>query len=126
MTKSALSLIKSSERAPDGNLLPETRAYVIQSIRNHLQKVGYLNISDISSKLGLSRQTTKKLVDEIVGTWREESKNQIMLQMKYYHSVLNDIDENPETFNEDKIEIIKLRSTIFGKINSLMKIMITK
>jgi len=126
MTNQELSLIKSSERAPDGNLLPETRACVIQSIKKHLQKVGYLNISDISGKLGLSRQTTRKLVDEIIDAWREESKNQIMPQLKYYHSVLNDMDENPETFDKDKIELIKLRSAVFGKINSLMKIMVTK
>lgn len=58
--KTKLSLIKSEERAPDGNLLPEARKRVIQSIQTYLPKVGHLNISEMAQQLGLSRSTTKK------------------------------------------------------------------
>jgi len=122
--KPKLSLIKSEERTPDGNLLPEVRERVIQSIQTYLSKVGYLNISEMAQQLGLSRATTKKLTDEIIAKWRTEIENQIIVQTKWHLEMVKDMGENPETFSEDKRALVRLKSAFLSKINTLMKVLI--
>lgn len=117
-----LSVIKNEDRTADGNLLPEVRERTINELKKYLQRIGYINISEISSMINLSRQTTKKLVDEILDDWREDEENQIIVQKKWYESVIRDIENKPEMFNEDYINIIKLKSAVLGKINSLQKL----
>lgn len=124
MTKPALSLIKSEERTSDGNLLPETRERVCISIQNYLRQAGYLNVSEISAGIGLSRQTTKKLIDEIISKWRSELENQIIIQIKWHQGVLKDMNENPESFSNEKIALMKLKSSFLNKVNSLIKVLI--
>jgi len=122
--KPQLSLIKPEERTPDGNLLPDVRERVITSIQTYLRKCGYLNISEIAQKLGLSRQTTKKLTDEILAIWRMEIENQIIVQLKRHREIVRDIDEDPDSFSKEKITLIKLKSTHLNKINTLLKTLI--
>ena len=124
ITKPELSLIKSEERTPDGNLLPETRERVCITIQNYLRQSGYLNVSEISAGIGLSRQTTKKLVDEIISKWRSELENQTIIQIKWHQEVIKDIDENPNTFSKEKIALVKLKSSFLSKVNSLVKVLI--
>ncbi|MFH0952645.1 MAG: hypothetical protein V1838_05740 [Patescibacteria group bacterium] len=124
--KSQLSLIKSEERTPDGNLLPEVRERILREIKIHLQQTGYLNVSEISSKIGLSRHTTRKLVEEIAQAWRDELQNQFMVQVKWYQGVFKDIRERPETFSKEKFQLIQLQSSLLSKVNSLMKVLIIK
>lgn len=117
-----LSVIKIEDRTGDGNLLPEVREKTIKELRKYLQRIGYVNISEISSMINLSRQTTKKLVDEILDDWQEGEENQIIVQKKWYESTIKDIDNNPEMFSKKYTDLIKLKSMMLGKINSLQKV----
>lgn len=124
MTNMNIPLIKinKDDRAPDSNLKPETRHRLINSIKNYLTQIGYVNISEIAEAIGISRPTARNLVDEIVREWWEDSKDHIVVQEQWYKTVLEDIDSQPETFSKDKIELIKLKSAIFSRINSLHKL----
>lgn len=124
MRKRNLSLIKigQNDRTADGNLLPEIRERLMNSIKNYLRRSGYLNVSEIAMATGLSRQTISKLVDGIVREWQADAEEQIVVQEKWHESVLKDIDQNPETFTKEKIVIIKLKSAFLTKINSLHKL----
>lgn len=122
--KPQLSLIKAEERTADGNLLPDVRVQVVKSIQTYLRQVGYLNISEISQQLGLSRQTTKTLTDEILSRWRMEMDNQIIVQIKWHLEMIRDMSENPESFSKEKITLIKLKSTLLSKVNTYLKVLI--
>lgn len=126
ITKQELSLVKTEERTPDGNLLPETRERVYRSIQKYLCQAGYLNVTEISARLGLSRQTTKKFVDEILSKWRAEQENQTIIQLKWNQEIIKDIDKNPETFSKEKIARIKLKSSLLSRVNTLMKTLLIK
>jgi len=117
-----ISVVKTEDRAGDGNLLPETKTRVLKSIKNHLKRSGYINISELASMLNLSRQTTKKLVDEVLITWREKADDQIVVQMKWHESIIKDITEHPESFDKDAMALIRLKSVLLGKINALRKL----
>lgn len=121
-----LSLIKSEERTSDGNLRPEVRERVLRGIKTHLQQTGFLNVSEIASKLGLSRLTTRQLIDEIMRVWNDELRNQFMSQIKWHQGVIKDLEEHPESFSKDKIQLVKLQSSFLSKVNSLRKILIIK
>lgn len=118
-----LSVIKNGDRTGDGNLLPEVREKIIKELQIYLQGVGYINISEIAAMINLYRQTTKKLVNKITETWKEDNENQIIVQEKWHEHILNEINKNPEMFNEEKRAIINLQSKIMGKINSLQKLL---
>jgi len=128
MGKSIISLskalVKNEDRTSDGNLLPETRERLLKSIKKHLQNTGRLNVSEVASMVGLSRQTAKKLVDEILMEWQEDTEDQVLIQTKWFESVLKDIDRHPETFGKEKVEIVKLKSMLLGKLNALHKILL--
>ncbi len=124
ITKQELSLVKTEERTSDGNLLPETQERVYHSIQKYLRQAGYLNVTEISTQLGLSRQTTKKFVDEILSKWRADQENQIIIQLKWNQEIIKDIDKNPETFSKEKIALIKLKSSLLSRVNTLMKTLI--
>lgn len=130
MTKNSgnqqISVVKTEDRTGDGNLLPETRERVLKSIKEHLKRVGYLNISELASIFNLSRQTTKKLVDEVIKNWSEEAEDQIQVQIKWYESTLKDTTKNPDLFDKDTIALIKLKSMLLGKINALRKLSLKK
>ena len=117
-----LSIIKNKDRTGDGNLLPEVRKKTIKELKRYLQQMGYVNISEISSMINLSRQTTKKLINEITEDWRVDNENQIIVQKKWYEHILNDINQNPETFGKEERANINLQSKIMDKINSLQKL----
>ena len=119
------SAIKNKDRTNDGNLLPEARKRILKSIKGYLQDTGRLNISEIASWLNLSRQTVKRLTDEILMEWQNEMQSQILVQAKWLESILKDIDKNPETFGKEKIQVVRLKSMLLGKINVLQKL-ITK
>lgn len=121
-----LSIVKTEDRTEDGNLRPEARERAVNVIRQYLRQTGYLNITEMSSMLGLSRQTTKKLVNEIIDAWREKTKNHVAVQIKWYQSIAKKIDENPETIGKKEMGLIKLKSNMLGRINTLMKLMIVK
>lgn len=121
-----ISVVKTEDRTGDGNLLPETRERVLKSIKEHLKRVGYLNISELASIFDLSRQTTRKLVDEVIKNWSEEAEDQIQVQIKWYESTLKDITENPNLFDKDTIALVKLKSMLLGKINALRKLSLKK
>ena len=122
--KPQLSLITSEERTADGNLLPDVRERVVKSVQAYLRQVGYLNISEISQQLGLSRQTTKRLTDEILTKWRMEMENQFLVQIQWYLAMIKDMDENPGTFTQDKRALARLKSAFLTKTNVLLKIFI--
>ena len=126
MANLQLSLVTSAERTPDGNLLPGARSRVLQELKTFLQHTGYLNVSEISSALGLSRQTTRRLVEEIARAWQDELRFQFMAQTKWYQEVFRDIQEHPETFSKEKIALIQLQSSLLSKVKSLMKVLILK
>ncbi|MFH1235634.1 MAG: hypothetical protein V1685_01705 [Parcubacteria group bacterium] len=126
MTNVQLSLIKPEERTPDGNLLPEARARIIHNLKTYLQQTGVLNVSELSLQLGLARQTTRRLVDEVARAWQDELRYQFMAQTKWYQEVFRDTQEHPDAFSKDKIALVKLQSSLLSKVNSLMKVLILK
>lgn len=117
-----LSVIENEDRTGDGNLLPEVRKKIIKELQIYLQNAGYINISEIAGMTNLSRQTIKKLVNEIMEVWRVDNENQIIVQKKWYEHILNDINQNPETFGKEERANINLQSKIMDKINSLQKL----
>ena len=126
MENHQLSLIKPDGRTPDGNLLPEVRDRVLREVRGYLKQTGYLNVSEIAMKLGLSRLTTKKLIDEILRAWNDEIRNEFITQIQWYQTVLKDIQEHPETYSKERIQLIKLQSSLLSKVNALRKGIIIK
>lgn len=124
MDNQELSLIKivPEDRAPDGNLLPEARKKILAVIKRHIRKSGYIDKSEIAKATGISRPTAQKLVDEIIKEWGAENEDDIIAQEQRYASILEDIRDNPETFDQDKVRRIQLQSSIFGKLNALRKI----
>jgi len=120
------SVIKYSDRTPDGNIKPEARERVLQIMKDYLENTGRLNISELSSWLGLSRATVKKLTDEILDEWQGEGQNQITVQEKWLQSILKDIDNNPDTFDKDKIAIIRLKSMLLDKTSALQKLLLKR
>lgn len=123
-----LSLIKIEEkdRTKDGNLLPEVRSRTLKEIQWYLSCTGYLNVSVLADQLGLSRQTTRVLVDEVLDEIREVSERQILAQIPWYHSALEELEEmyiNPEEFSEEKIEVIKVKAVILGRLNAVQKLL---
>jgi len=59
------SAIKDCDRTSDGNLKMEAKEKIIKSLKKYLENTGRANISEISDMIGLSRQTTKNLLNEI-------------------------------------------------------------
>ena len=116
------SLIKTDDRANDGNLLPEARERILESIKEHLEYAGRANISEIARLVGLSRQTTKNLINQVVAEWQDDIQDQSLIQAKWVESILDDLDENPETFDEKKIFMIQLKSNLLGKMSALQKL----
>jgi len=121
MENKEISIVKPEDRTGDGNLLPEARERVLNSIRNYLKRTGYLNASDLAAKLHLSRQTTMKLAKEVIEEWRQDEVDQTVVQIQWYKLVLKEINRDSESFSTKKIEIIKLKSMILGKINELRR-----
>jgi len=117
------SIVKIEDRTGDGNLLPKARERVLKSIKEYLQHTGRLNVSEIASSLNLSRQTVKRLTGEILIEWQNETQSQILTQAKWIESTLKDIDENPEAFGKEKIQIVRLKSMLLGKVNVLQKLL---
>lgn len=120
------SLIKSEDRTADGNLLPEARDRVLEAIRKHLKQTGYVNVSELALKLGLSRPTTKNLVDQILRAWDDEMRNQGIAQFQNTQAIIEDLNENPKTFTKEKIARIKLKLQLLTTNRNLMKIFIIK
>src|SRR3989339_975520 len=118
-----LSVINSEDRTSDGNLLPHARERAFGFIQKHIRRTGQLNISNIASKLCVSRQTAKKLIYEVMEEWRDEIEDQTLAQMKWHEFIAEEIDKHPEKFGKDEIKIIKLKSTFLGKINSLQRLL---
>ncbi len=116
------SLVKNCDRTSDGNLKPEARGRILKSVKEYLENAGRANISEIAGMLRLSRQTTRSLIDEILLEWRPEIQDQSLLQSKWIESVLKDMDQNPKTFNKDKIAIINLKSSLLNKLNALQRL----
>ena len=119
-----ISAIKNKDRSADGNLLPKARERVLKAIKEYLQHTGRLNISEIASLTCLSRQTVKNITNEILFEWQEENQDQILVQSKWLESVLKDIEDNPDTFGKGKIEMIKLKTMLFGKMNAFQKLLL--
>ena len=86
MNKNKLSLsnsiIKKADRTNDGNLTEEARQRALKFFRKYLEHTGRVNISEISRIIGLSRQTTKNLIDEILAEWRQDMQDQAPFQAK--------------------------------------------
>jgi hypothetical protein len=116
------SLVKKDDRTSDGNLLPETRERILKSIKEHLEYAGRANISEIARMVGLSRQTTKNLINEILAEWHQDIQDQTLVQARWVEFILKDIDENPETFDKDKIAVVNLKSSLLNKLNALQKL----
>lgn len=116
------SLIKKDDRTNDGNLRPEARERTLALIKDHLRYAGRVNISKIAELVGLSRQTTKKLVNEVLAEWQEDMQDQSLVQAKWFETVLDDLDESPETFDKEKAFIVQLKAGLLSKMSALQKL----
>ena len=116
------SLIKKNDRTNDGNLLPEVRERTLESIKEHLEYAGRANISYIARMFGLSRQTTKNLVNQVVVEWQDDIQDQSIFRAKWMESILDDLDENPETFDEKKVFMTQLKADLLSKMSALQKL----
>ncbi len=130
MTKKDLSLtissVKDCDRTGDGNIKAEAKQRILKSIAYHLKNNGRANISEMAVALGLTRQTTKNFVGEILEEWHQEQKEsqncQILIQSKWLENIIDDISQNPETYDKGKIAVVNLKSALFGKLNALQKL----
>lgn len=118
----SISPIKNSDRSGDGNIKPETRESIKISLKEYLESTGRANISEISEVMGLSRQTTKNLINEILAEWHEEMEDQTLVQSKWIESTLREIDCDPDSFNKDKIAVVNLKSSLLNKLNALQRL----
>jgi|GEM_PF-6466166 len=116
------SVVKNCDRASDGNLKIEAREKIIKSLKKYLENTGRANISEISAMLGLSRQTTKNLIDEILIEWHQEIEDQTLVQSKWVESILRDIDQDTRIFGKEEIAMINLKSSMLSKLNALQKL----
>jgi hypothetical protein len=125
MTKKHISLtispIKNCDRTNDGNLKPEAKEKTERFLKEYLENTGRANISEISEILGLSRQTTKNLINEILAEWHEEIEDQTIVQAKWIESTLREIDCDPDAFNKERIAVVNLKSSLLNKLNALQK-----
>lgn len=117
----SISPVKNSDRASDGNLKPVAREDIIKSLKEYLENTGRANISEISQMIGLSRETTKNLINEILAVWYEEIQDQTLVHSKWIESVLRNVDQNPDTLSKEKIAVVKLKSSLLSKFNALQK-----
>ncbi len=130
MTKNNLSLtvstVKDCDRTGDGNIKAEAKQRILKSIKYHLKNNGRASISEMANSLGLSRQTTKNFVGEILEEWHQEQKEsrncQILIQSKWLENIIDDISQNPEDYDKGKIAMINLKAALFGKLNALQKL----
>ncbi|GMX58521.1 MAG: hypothetical protein MCSN_1750 [Candidatus Microsyncoccus archaeolyticus] len=126
MTNKYISLINSaakiSDRTSDGNLIPEARERILKSVKEYLENTGRANISEMSHMLGLSRQTTKNIVDEILDEWKEGIQSQTLIQSKWIESTLKEMDQSSRLFSKEKIAMINLKSSLLTKLNALQKL----
>ncbi len=120
------SVVKDCERTGDGNLKPEARERIINVLKEYLSNAGHANICEISLDLGLSRQTVKNLIGEILIDWHQEIQEESLVQSKWMESVLKDIDQNPMSFSKEKIAVVNLKSSLLGKLNALQKLALKK
>jgi len=116
----AISIIKPEDRAGDGNLLPETRQKALETIKKIIKHSGHVNISALAAQLGLSRQTTKKLVGEVMAELKEDIIDQSIAFRAWLESVVEDIDSQPGLYGEP-IEEISLKMKMLKQINSIDK-----
>mgnify|MGYP000898247461 CR=1 FL=1 len=120
------SIVKVCERTGDGNIKPEARERIVNVLKEYLINAGHANISEISLNLGLSRQTVKNIIDEILIDWHQEIQEESLMQSKWMESVLKDIDQNPASFSKEKIAVVNLKASLLGKLNALQKLALKK
>lgn len=113
--------ITPTERIGDGNLTPEARRKIIESIHQYISRRGSVSISDLSNQLGLSRQTVRILVNEILDKLRDAEETQILAQIQWHKGVVEKLSKTPEAFTKDQIRILQFHSSMLGKITSLQK-----
>jgi len=120
------SVVKNGERTGDGNIKPEARERIINVLKEYLSNAGHANISEISLNLGLSRQTVKNLIDEILIDWHQEIQEGSLVQSKWIESVLKEIDLNPCSFSKQEIAVVNLKASLLSKLNALQKLALKK
>lgn len=117
----SISPVKKYNRASDGNLKPEARECIIKSLKEYLENTGRASISEISQMIGLSRETTKNLINEILAEWHEEIQDQTLIHSKWIESTLKEVDCDPGSFSAKRIAVIKLKSSLLNKLNALQR-----
>lgn len=120
------SIVKNDERTGDGNIKLEARERIVNILKEYLSNAGHANISEIALNLGLSRQTVKNLIDEILIDWHQEIQEESIVQSKWMESILKDIDQNPASFSKEKIMVVNLKASLLGKLNALQKLALKK
>lgn len=125
MTIQEISLIKITpdERTKDGNLTQEGKKRALDEIRKYISNYGYMNVSELSGLLGLSRQTTRTLVNEVLDELREEEGPQLLAQIKWHQDVAATLGQDPEAFTEKQIKVLKFQSAMLGKITLLQRLL---
>ena len=121
LVNSCITGIKPEDRNGDGSLLPEARERALSEIESYIKRLGYVNISDLSRRLGLARQHTKAIVLEVINQWREDGVDPILIRIKWYEELLQELDDHPETFTPEYIGMLGLKSGIMDKIETLSR-----
>jgi hypothetical protein len=121
MAELSLTIIKDDERNPDGSILPEARNRIKQELDTYIKKMGFVDYRELSSKLGVTRITLVKLIEELVDEWSGKDEVEIALQIKWYEGILKDIETNPETFTPQRVALIAMKAGLIDRINLLKK-----
>ena len=117
-----ITSIKPEDRNSDGSLLPEARERALLEVESYIKSSGHVNISYLSRRLGVARQHAKTLVLEIMGSWKEEGIDPLMVRIKWYEELLQELDNYPERFTPEYVRMLGLKSGIMDKIDALWRL----
>lgn len=106
-------------RAGDGNLMPETRKRLIKQIADHIRRRGNVNISEIACTFGISRPTTRTLVQSLLREWNGETFIQTFAQIKWIEAMLDDIDTREGPLDKNEIATARLKLALLGRLHAL-------
>ena len=125
MTSPAVSAYKINEndRTGDGNLLPEAKIKAKKAIEEHVHEAGRINVSELSRRLNLSRQTVRIIADEVLAEWYADIEDQTIVTHKWYENLAQEIDVHPDDFNKDTIPRLRFKMSLFDKMRAMRKIL---
>ncbi|MGB7957223.1 MAG: hypothetical protein WCF77_00045 [Minisyncoccia bacterium] len=123
MNKPSISVVKIAEydRAGDGNLTPDAREKAKSAVVEFIREAGRVNVSELARYLGISRPTTRVIVDEVLAELRAEMEDQTVVIHQWCEDIVKNIDTHPEQFDRNTIARVRLKISFLDKMRTLRK-----